>query len=234
MPKPEREPRSRGGARRVLGLVLSIAGLLSTGFGVVNGLNGPSASATASPTTVPLVRSSPSTSTSTSVAPKLTTTTTTAVVAAAPAGREEMQLAPTRVGASSALASTTTSSYGPANAIDGRPETAWCVANDGTGESLTVELAGVPTVTRVGILPGYAKTEGGDRWSENRRPTSVTWSFSSAARYDQSPNTDDRSMQVWSLPSPEQGSRIVLTIGGTTGIANGDTCISEIALFGTR
>lgn len=224
---PERE-RTSGGARRALGLMLTAAGLLSSGFGLVNGLAGNNSEATAAPTTT-IVPLATTTRPATTTTPPTTAESRTTV---ARAEQSETPLVPIQIKASSSLPSAAGNSYEPANVIDGRDDTAWCVADDGTGESLTIELTGVPVVTSVGILPGYAKTEGGDRWTENRRPTFVTWSFSSEAQYDQTPDTDVRSLQLWRLPSPEDGAKVHLTIGGTTGVADGDTCISEITLLG--
>ncbi len=232
--KSERE-RTSAGARRALGLVLTAAGLLSSGFGLVNGLTGDESEVAAGKTTTaPVVATSTAPVVATSTAPVVATPSTTieSTTTVARVEQSEGQLVPIQIKASSSLSAAAGNSYEPANVIDGRDDTAWCVADDGTGESLTIELAGVPVVTSVGILPGYAKTEGGDRWTENRRPTFVTWSFSSEAQYDQTPDTDDRSLQLWRLPSPKDGAKVHLTIGGTTGVADGDTCISEIALLG--
>ena len=145
----------------------------------------------------------------------------------------ETVLVPLGVQATSWLEPSARATYGPMLAFDGRNDTAWCVKGDGSGESLTIELRGVPTVTRVGLVPGYDKIDPVgrvDRWTQNRRVTALVWSFTSEASYAQEPDPDDHSLQVMALPTPEDGSRVFLTITATAG--GEDTCVSEVVLVG--
>ena len=47
--------------------------------------------------------------------------------------------------------------YVAANMLDGRPDTCWRMAGDGTGAELTFQLAAPTALTRVGLINGYAK-----------------------------------------------------------------------------
>jgi hypothetical protein len=50
-------------------------------------------------------------------------------------------------------------SYEPKNAVDGEPTTAWKVGGTGVGEWIELEYDKPIEVSRVGIIPGYAKTD---------------------------------------------------------------------------
>jgi hypothetical protein len=49
--------------------------------------------------------------------------------------------------------------YEPANVVDERHNTAWQVAGTGKDEGLLLEYAEPVTVSRIGLIPGYAKTD---------------------------------------------------------------------------
>jgi hypothetical protein len=66
--------------------------------------------------------------------------------------------------------------------LDGRADTCWRMAGDGTGVELTFQLAGPTTMTRVGLINGYAKNAvvGGRNlnwYVGNRRVLSAQWVF---------------------------------------------------------
>ncbi len=70
--------------------------------------------------------------------------------------------------------------YDPSLVLDGRPETAWGVSGSGAGERLYLDLGRQSRVQRVGLIPGYAKTDpcsGADRFTGNRVVRSVMWTF---------------------------------------------------------
>ena len=70
--------------------------------------------------------------------------------------------------------------YEPGNAIDGDITTTWRTPGPGSGERLTLTLPGPTSITRVGLVPGYAKideADGTDRFTQNRRIRSVRWLF---------------------------------------------------------
>ena len=68
--------------------------------------------------------------------------------------------------------------YEGRNMLDGVPETTWRMAGDGTGETITFDLAEPTTISEVGMINGYAKTanDGGrelDWYTGNRRVLEV-------------------------------------------------------------
>jgi Zn-dependent protease with chaperone function len=70
--------------------------------------------------------------------------------------------------------------YDAGNVLDGDPSTAWRVGGDGRGATVDLELPATARITRVGLVPGYAKTDpatGRDRFAENRRIRAVRWHF---------------------------------------------------------
>jgi hypothetical protein len=63
-------------------------------------------------------------------------------------------------------------SYSAGNITDGDAQTAWRAEGDGRGVTLTLTLPSPVHLTRVGLIPGYAKVDpsnGVDRFPENRR-----------------------------------------------------------------
>jgi serine/threonine protein kinase len=71
-------------------------------------------------------------------------------------------------------------SYGATNAIDGDPTTTWRTNGDGTGQTLTLEFGEPIHVTKVGLIPGYAKIDPVDntnRFLEERRVLGVEYLF---------------------------------------------------------
>jgi hypothetical protein len=79
-------------------------------------------------------------------------------------------------------------SYNITNVLDGDPTTAWRVSGDGIGVEIVLDLGGTFNVTRVGLIPGYAKFDADsnvDRFFENRRITSVVWDFADGSSVTQ-------------------------------------------------
>ena len=89
--------------------------------------------------------------------------------------------------------------YAPANAVDGDPTTAWRASTgDGVGQELVLQLPGTYLLTSVGLSPGYDKVDaktGTDRFRQNRRISSVTWTFDDGSTVAQN-FKDDRAVQV--------------------------------------
>jgi hypothetical protein len=76
--------------------------------------------------------------------------------------------------------------YNAALMLDGDPRTAWRMAGDGTGASITLTLRQPAEITRVGLINGYAKqVEGVDWYPNNRRILSVRWTFEDGSSVDQ-------------------------------------------------
>jgi hypothetical protein len=131
-----------------------------------------------------------------------------------------------------------TVTYEPAAAIDADAETAWRCDGDGSGVTLDLTLGQKATVSQVGLIPGYAKTDpvdGTDRYAENRRISEVTWTFDDAKSVTQRFDTsaDNRSLQSTSVPDVE--TRVVgITIEASAAAARNTVAISTIQVEGTR
>ncbi len=170
-----------------------------------------------------------STSTTSTTAPGSTTTTSTATSA---------QLVIADVVAPGAApdgidACSEPVAYDASHLVDGLGDSAWRMAGDATGQTLTFRLDGAHRVLAVAVLPGYAKVDqcdGADRWAENRRPTSVTWTFDDGSQVAQ-PLTDSPSVQQ--IPVDATTTTVSLRIDGVTADPVRDfTAISEVAVLG--
>jgi hypothetical protein len=125
-------------------------------------------------------------------------------------------------------------SYAPAQVLDGERNTAWRTPGDGTGVVLTLDLGEDREVTRVGLLPGYAKTDptdGSNRFYENRRVTSVVWRFDDGTEVPQS-LTQDAEVQGQDVPATTTRYVEVEITGVTAPGIRDFTPISEIDVVG--
>jgi hypothetical protein len=127
-----------------------------------------------------------------------------------------------------------TTTYDPANVLDGDKATAWRAAGDGTGQSLQFTLAANTHLVQVGLIPGYDKIDdcsGADRFAQMRKITGVKWTFADGTSVQQS-FTPDRTMQMTNVDVVTPS--VLLEITGTTGAGGLDyTPISEVSLIGT-
>ena len=120
--------------------------------------------------------------------------------------------------------------------LDGDPETAWRMDGDGTGKTITFTLEDPATISRLGLVNGYAKTDpktGEDRYAQGRRITTVTWTVGKQT-FRQRLDDSDGTMQSIAV-GPVQGQQITLRIDATTapGDPNFDkTAISEVQILG--
>jgi serine/threonine protein kinase len=147
--------------------------------------------------------------------------------------REGVQVIATDTAPSSTDAAGNVVTYVPANVIDGDVETAWRTPGDGRGASITLIFDNPINVVRIGLIPGYAKTDpqtGVDRFRQNRIIDSVAY------RVPGLPNTTKVFRPV---PVPQftrlrvTTSRITVKILGTSASGGLDyTAISEIYVFG--
>lgn len=115
--------------------------------------------------------------------------------------------------------------YRPEHAVDGDPQTGWQCQGDGAGETLELDLGGTAKVTRVGLIPGYAKVDphdGREWYPLFRRLTEVRWHFDSGDPVSQQldPDPELRDLQTLELPEPRETGSVRLEIAGSTG---GDT-----------
>jgi protein kinase-like protein len=147
--------------------------------------------------------------------------------------REGVQVIASDTAPSSTDAAGNVVTYVPANVIDGDVETAWRTPGDGRGASITLIFDNPINVVRIGLIPGYAKTDpqtGVDRFRQNRIIDSVAY------RVPGLPNT---TKVFRPLPVPQftrlrvTTSRITVKILGTSASGGLDyTAISEIYVFG--
>lgn len=112
-----------------------------------------------------------------------------------------------------------TVSYPPANVLDGMYDTAWRCDGDGVGQILEITFAGPVTVTGIGIVPGYAKTDGfdnTDRYAQNRRISAVRYTFDGGTSVTGNLNSSAtyRSLQLTAVPDVRT-SRMTVTILNT-------------------
>jgi hypothetical protein len=127
------------------------------------------------------------------------------------------------------------------NMVDGVAETCWRTPGDATGMVLTFRLERPTTITKVGLINGYAKTafSGGRRydWYQgDRRVLSVDWIFDDGTTVSQ-PFSETRAMQSRTIP-PVTTSTVQVRITAVSPPGRGlssrdDTAVSEVSLVGT-
>jgi len=122
--------------------------------------------------------------------------------------------------------------YEPSNLLDGVPSTAWRMAGDGSGATLSIELPERSVVTRVGLINGYAKVDDRVDWyPRNRRVLEAEWIFDDGTTIVQHL---DESSKMQSLDvGPIQTSTLQLRILIVT--APGDrnyTAVSDLLIEG--
>jgi hypothetical protein len=123
--------------------------------------------------------------------------------------------------------------YVPANVIDGNVQTAWRTPGDGHDESVTLIFDNPINVVRIGLIPGYAKTDpesGANRFVQDRIIETVAYQIPGL------PNTTKKFRPV---PVPQfvrlrvTTSQITVRILATTASGGLDyTAISEIYVIG--
>jgi hypothetical protein len=119
--------------------------------------------------------------------------------------------------------------YAPENAIDGRTDTAWVVANRGPGEWLEVRFGDRTRVAQVGVVAGYDKVrddEYGDRWDKNNRVRTLAVEWDGGER--QVLLDDVRGMQWFDIDADVDRVRLrVVTV--RPGARWNDTAVAEVA-----
>lgn len=125
-----------------------------------------------------------------------------------------------------------TTSYGPGHLTDADPTTCWRVKGDGAGLTIALALPAPSTLTQVGLINGYAKSDratGADRYAQERRITRVTWLFS-GGQQTQDLADGTRTAQLLTLPGPVATDLLELRIDATTG--PGDAALDFTAISG--
>jgi hypothetical protein len=133
-----------------------------------------------------------------------------------------------------------TVTYVAPNMVDGIVDTCWRTVGDASGMVLTFQLDKPTTLTRVGLINGYAKiaTSGGrtyDWYRGDRRVLGVTWMFDDGSSVDQQ-FAQTPTMQSRRIPPVTTSTvRVRITSVSAPGhgpAARNDTAISEVSLVG--
>jgi hypothetical protein len=126
-------------------------------------------------------------------------------------------------------------SYAVGNLTDGDRQTAWRVAGDGRGETITFTLPSAVHLSRVGLVPGYAKVDPSnrvDRFPENRRVREVRWRFDDGTTVDQR-FADTPEMQETEVDTTTRSVTIEVLASRPGTPDHDDLPISEVSLVGT-
>lgn len=121
--------------------------------------------------------------------------------------------------------------HGPAEAFDGRVDTAWVEDQPGYGggESIGLEFTEECMVSGIFINAGYQKSE--ELYYKNNRPKEIGV-FIDGDLYNYEVLQDTYGVQTISFDSPVKASRIELSIETVySGNKYDDTCISEIEFY---
>ena len=147
--------------------------------------------------------------------------------------REGVQVTASETAPASTDAAGNVVTYLPANVIDGDVQTAWRTPGDGHRESVTLIFDNPVDVVRIGLIPGYAKTDpqtGANRFFQNRIITEVRYLIPGLPPIEQT---------LRPVPVPQfvdvdaTTSRIDVVVVATTEPGGLDyTAISEIYVYG--
>jgi len=147
--------------------------------------------------------------------------------------REGVQVTASSTAPSSTDAAGNPVTYVPANVIDGNVQTAWRTPGDGHGQWVTLIFDNPIEVVRIGLIPGYAKTDpqtGANRFLQDRIIKAVAY---------QIPGLPNTPQPFEPLPVPQfvplraTTSQITVKILATTAAGGLDyTAISEIYVYG--
>ena len=166
-----------------------------------------------------------------SVTPTSVATTTTSGATPArlqPASAEATATAPPGTDATGAVVT-----YAAANLVDGNPATAWRVAGAGQGVVLTLRFANPVVVTRIGLIPGYAKidpADGTNRFLQNRRVRRVRYGAGTVAQ--EASFVDRPEMQSIDLRSSPTREVTIQILESSPPGDRDFTAISEIEVIG--
>jgi hypothetical protein len=234
-PPPRRSPGLGLWIGAATGLVLVLV------LGAFLLLNGGSGDDTATTSATPLVPKAHHTQTP----PPPTSAATSSAPTSAPTGRPadvaglSLATAPSHAPAGVDFSGQPVTFIAP-NMVDGIVETCWRTPGDATGMVLTFRLERPTTITKVGLINGYAKTafSGGRRydWYEgDRRVLSVDWVFDDGTTVSQT-LSETRAMQTLTVP-PVSTSTVQVRITAVSQPGRGpasrnDTAVSEVSLVG--
>jgi serine/threonine protein kinase len=123
--------------------------------------------------------------------------------------------------------------YEADNVLDGVDSTAWRTAGSGKGTRLVLSFGSPVLVTRIGLIPGYAKIDPNDftdRFFENRRVLAVDYIFSDGTVKAQN-FTEIPQMQTTSVNEVTEEIEILIAATSPHGGRN-FTAISEVQVEG--
>jgi hypothetical protein len=132
--------------------------------------------------------------------------------------------------------------YPPEAMTDSAPSTAWRMDGDGTGQKITLSFPRAVTVTGLALDPGFDKVgKHEDRWPENRRISSATFTADDGSAFTIGFVTDrhlpaGQRLQTFMLPTPVTTRMISVQIDATVPAARGifdTTAISRLAVLGS-
>jgi hypothetical protein len=128
--------------------------------------------------------------------------------------------------------------YDPSNAIDEKADTAWRCDGSAVGRKLVLRLDHSVDVGKVGLIPGYAKTDaasGVDRYAENNRITRVRWTLGDGVTVVQrlDPDPSSRVLQAHRVPRTRTDTVTLEILAVQRGPRN-TTAISDIVLGAAR
>jgi serine/threonine protein kinase len=149
--------------------------------------------------------------------------------------REGVQVTASNTAPSSTDAAGNPVTFVPANVVDGNISTAWRTPGGGHGETITLIFDNPVTLDRIGLIPGYAKTDpqtGANRFLQDRIIQAVAYEIpglpTTKQTFDPQPVPQFTSLHVTT-------SRITVKILDTTASGGLDyTAISEIYVYGSE
>jgi len=131
--------------------------------------------------------------------------------------------------------------YDARQMLDATPATAWRMAGDATGETITFTLRTPATIRRVGLINGYAKQVPSgaslvDWYPNNRRITAVEWTFDdgTVVRQDLREKTKLQRLTVDPVATSTVQLRVLsVTPPGGGALGRDYTAISDVLIAGT-
>lgn len=122
------------------------------------------------------------------------------------------------------------------NMLDGDADTAWRIAGDASGESITFSFDKPVTISSVGLINGYSKKYPGyNGYWLNRKILEVRWTFEDGTTVTQDlrRRTTLQTQDVDAGPTSSLRMDIVSTVASNKANSRDYTAISEVALQGS-
>jgi hypothetical protein len=126
--------------------------------------------------------------------------------------------------------------YEAANAVDARTDTAWRCDGASTGASLRITFSQAATISWLGVVPGFAKTDpydGTDRYVQGRKISSARFVFDDGTYVEHTFDTwtTSRDMQTLRFPPVVTAHVDMVVLSSVPGTpTNGFTATDKIAV----